>query len=215
MPCVWQVSYNFIMKIIGLFKGMLFAVLAMSVSGCAIELPAIAQHDQAQGNLVMGRAVTVLTGERSRRYVPQLRFFELESLDSSQRYQIEIQSADQPFVLDLPVGQYRLIRAQFSEGPFLSMAELPMTFSVVPGAMTYVGTWRFAVDAPGYGRDVVLSVIGNEAERLAAHGFLHKRYANYNEHLLVERFPQPSQVNARVYEVMPYPRYSRYFRRHW
>jgi hypothetical protein len=27
--------------------------------------------------------------------------------------------------------------------------------------------------------------------------------------------PQPSQLEARLYEVMPYPRYPRYFRRHW
>lgn len=199
----------------GLFTGMFFAVLAISGLGCAIELPAIAQQDQVQGNLVVGRASTVLTGERSRRYAPQLRFFELESLDSSQRYQIEIQAVDLPFAIDLPPGRYQLTRIQISEGPFISMADVGMKFSVGSGTLTHVGAWRFGIDSPQYGRILTVSTTIDEEETTRVREFLAHHYSPLNTHLIVESVPQPSLIEARLYEVMPYPRYPRYFRRHW
>jgi hypothetical protein len=203
------------MKNIGLFQGMLLVVLTLSASGCATELPAMVQQDQVAGNLVVGRAITVLTGERSRRYAPQLRFFELESVDSSQRYQIEIKSADQPFAIDLPPGRYRLARIQISEGPFMSMADAAMMFSVASESITHVGAWRFGIESPQYGRMLVVSTSADQEERARVRGFLNEDYSDIKEHSIVESLPQPHQMEARLYEVMPYPRYSKYFRRHW
>ena len=157
--------------------------------------------------------MTVLTGERSRRYVPQMRFLELEDKDSKQRFQVDIESPDRRFAIDLPSGKYRLNRVQISEGPFMSMADLDMTFSVEAGAITHVGTWRFGVDSPRYGRNVIVSIVPEE--RAMARTLLNGQYPTFNESSMVERLPQPSQTEARLYEVMPYPRISRYFRRHW
>jgi len=159
--------------------------------------------------------MAVLTGERSRRYLPSIRFLELEEQRSKERFQVEIESADDCFAIDIPPGTYRLTRVQISEGPFMSMADLIMTFSVAPGAVTYAGTWRFGVDSPRYGRLVVVSMIANEEERGRIREFLHKQYPNIQESVMVEGLPEPSQVEARLYEVMPYPRVPRYFRRHW
>jgi len=194
---------------------MLLVVLTLSASGCATELPAVIQQDQVAGNLVVGRAITVLTGERSRRYAPQLRFFELESVDSSQRYQIEIKSADQFFAIDLPPGRYRLSRIQISEGPFMSMADAAIMFSVVSESITHVGAWRFGIESPQYGRMLVVSTSADQEERARVWGFLNEHYSGIKEHSIVESLPQPPQMEARLYEVMPYPRYPRYFRRHW
>ena len=188
-------------------------MLVLSMSGCVTELPSLIDQDQVAGSLVVGRVITVLTGERSRRYVPQMRFLELENQDSQQRFQVGIESRDQRFAIDLPAGNYRLNRAQISEGPFMSMADLDMTFSVEAGVINHVGTWRFGVDSPRYGRNVIVSMIPEE--RALVRTFLKEQYPALNEHSMVERLPQPSQVEARLYEVMPYPRVSRYFRRQW
>jgi len=104
---------------------------------------------------------------------------------------------------------------QISEGPFMSMADVSMAFSVDAGAITYVGTWRFEVDSSRYGRMVVASVIADQAEAAGVWDFLDDRYPTFDGRSMVETLPQPAQMEARLYEVMPYPRYPRYFRRHW
>jgi len=142
-----------------------------------------------------------------------MRFLELEDKDSQQRFQVSIESRDQRFALDLPAGNYRLNRAQISEGPFMSMADLDMTFTVEAGVINHMGIWRFGVDSPRYGRNVIVSMIPEE--RAMVRTFLKEHYPAFNPHSMVERLPQPSQVEARLYEVMPYPRVSRYFRRQW
>ena len=196
-----------------MFRGGLLGVLVLTMSGCVTELPSLVDQDQVAGSLVVGRVITVLTGERSRRYVPQMRFLELEDKDSQQRFQVSIESRNQRFAIDLPAGNYRLNRAQISEGPFMSMADLDMTFSVEAGVINHVGIWRFGVDSPRYGRNVIVSMIPEE--RAMVRTFLKEQYPALNQHSMVERLPQPSQVEARLYEVMPYPRVSRYFRRQW
>ncbi len=190
-------------------------IIILTVWACATTLPSLVDSTQVRDSLVVGHVLTALTGDRSRRYLPQMRFLELEEQDSHKRFQVEIESPDQHFVIDLPPGTYRLTRVQISEGPFLSMAELSMAFTVDASAVAYVGTWRFGVDSPRYGRMVVASVNADQAARAEMREFLIDRYPDFQGCPIVERLPQPSQAEARLYEVMPYPRYPRYFRRHW
>ena len=203
------------MKRIWVFQGSLLGLLVGSMSGCATELPSLVNPDQVTGSLVVGRVLTVLTGETSRRYPPGVRFFELEEQTSQKRFQVEVKSRDQYFAVDLSPAEYRLNRVQISEGPFVSMDDVSMAFSVDAGAITYVGTWRFEVDSPRYGRMVVASVIADQAEAAGVWDFLDDRYPTFDGRSMVETLPQPAQMEARLYEVMPYPRYPRYFRRHW
>lgn len=204
-------------SICGKSKGLhvLVSVLAFGFWGCATQLPSVADPVKVIDGLAIGRVLTFLTGERARRYLPEMRFFELEDQDSRKRFRVEIESPDQNFAITLPPGRYRLTRVQVSEGPFLSMADLSMAFTVDARAVTYVGTWRFGVDSPRYGRMVVASVVADQAERAATEDFLIDRYPDFQGRPIIERLPEPSQAEARLYEVMPYPRYPRYFRRHW
>ncbi|MBS0182545.1 MAG: hypothetical protein JSS39_09105 [Nitrospira sp.] len=201
------------MKEIQIFRGGLLGALLLGMSGCVTRLPSLVDQDQVAGSLVVGMVITVLTGKRSRRYVPQMRFLEVEDKDSQQRFQGDIKSRDQCFAIDLPAGNYRLTQVQISEGPFMSMADLDMTFSVEAGVTTHVGTWRFGVDSPRYGRNVMVSMVPEE--RAMARNFLNEHYPSFNENSILEDLPQPSQLEARLYEVMPYPRISNYFRRQW
>jgi hypothetical protein len=90
LPFPGSLSYNFRMKTIPMLQRGLLGGLILSVAGCATELPSLVHQDQVTGNLVVGRVFTVLTGERSRRYMPQVRFLELENQDSLKRFQVEI-----------------------------------------------------------------------------------------------------------------------------
>jgi len=158
--------------------------------------------------------VAVITGERSRIYEPAVRFIELINRRTNDRYSIEIKSDDRHFVLALSPGDYEVSRVQISEGPFMSMADLSIGFTVGTEPVTYVGTWRFGVDSPRYGRMVVVSLVIDEEETANARDFLEDRYPRLGTQTMAEALPQPSHIEARLYEVMPYPRYPRYFRRH-
>lgn len=209
-------AYNFTMvREFGRFCKVLSVAVILMAWGCTTKLPSLADSTQVGDSLAVGRVLTFLTGERSRRYLPEMRFLELEDQDSHKRFQVEIESPDQNFAISLPPGRYRLTKVQVSEGPFLSMADLSMAFTVDVRAVTYVGTWRFGVDSPRYGRVVVASEVVDQAETAGIRDFLIDRYPGLQGCPIVERLPQPSQAEARLYEVMPYPRYPRYFRRHW
>lgn len=167
------------------------------------------------GTLVVGRVVTIITGGSQRIYAPELRSFELINLESQERFKVEVQSADGYFSLSLPAGHYELNRLQISEGPFLSMAQLSASFALKPDAMTFLGTWRFGIDSPKYGRQVVVSMIQDERDQERAQQFVLDAYPTLKSRPLAMLIPEPSHEVARLFEVMPYPRNSRYFRRHW
>jgi hypothetical protein len=200
---------------LGMAQLVLLLTVVASLWGCVTRLPALIDPQDVTGGLVVGRVTTALTGDRSRRFSPAVRFVEIEDQVFRKRFQVEINSPDRHFVVHLPFGQYRLTRVQISEGPFMSMADVAMTFPVDATAMTYVGTWRFGVDVPHYGRMLMVSVVANQAEREKTQEFLDAQYSTLKGSSMLEMLPQPTEVEARLYEVMPYPRYPRNFRRHW
>jgi hypothetical protein len=188
----------------------------MAMQSCATPLPP-APPPNAEGltpTVALGRAVAVITGERQRIYEPQLRSMELINRDTKDRYTVKLESEDRHFVLSLLPGEYELNRVQISEGPFLSMANVSASFMIGQEPITYLGTWRFGVDSPKYGRMVAVSMVLNEDERTAALTYIKAQYPELDVTPVADVLPQPSTTETRLYEVMPYPRYPRYFRRH-
>ncbi len=190
------------------------AGITLSCVGCAAELSSLAEAPNIDGPLVVGQVVTVLTGERGRIYATKVRFFEMEDQRTHERFTVEIKSEDRYFAIALPVGDYRLNRVQISEGPFMSMADVSAAFSVSQDKVTYVGTWRFGVDSPRYGRMVVLSMVMDGDDRSQTDAFLAKQYPALQGGPVTCVLPEPSTMETRLYEVLPYPRYPRYFQRH-
>ena len=197
------------------FKRFSSAVVCLFLQACVSESPAVPEEGVVQSNVAVGRALAVLTGERSRIYEPAVRSFEIQNAKTKERFTVEIQSDDERFILPLAPGDYELIRVQINEGPFLSMADLASTFSVGQEPVTYVGTWRFGVDSPKYGRMVSVSIVNDEADRAEALHTLALSDPSLNVNAVPTVLPAPSEVQTRLYEVMPYPRVPRYFRRHW
>ena len=190
-------------------------LLCLVFSGCATELPVRVAEADVSGTLVVGRVVTIITGEAQRIYAPELRSFEVINTESQERFKVDVQSKDGYFSLSLPPGHYELNRLQISEGPFLSMAQLSASFVLKPDVMIFLGTWRFGIDSPKYGRQVVVSMIHDQRDQERAQQFVKDTYPTLQERSLAMLIPEPSHEVARLFEVMPYPRYSRYFRRHW
>lgn len=190
-------------------------LLCLVLSGCATELPMTVAEAEVSETLVVGRVVTIITGEAQRIYAPELRSFEVINTESQERFKVDVQSKDGYFSLSLPPGHYELNRLQISEGPFLSMAQLSASFVLKPDVMTFLGTWRFGIDSPKYGRQVVVSMIHDQRDQERAQQFVKDTYPTLQERSLAMLIPEPSHEVARLFEVMPYPRYSRYFRRHW
>ena len=189
--------------------------LCLTFSGCATELPVTVAEADVSETLVVGRVVTIITGKSQRVYAPTLRSFEVINTGSQERFKVDVQSKDEYFSLSLPPGYYELNRVQISEGPFLSMAQLSARFVLKSDVITFLGTWRFGVDSPKYGRQVVVSMIHDGQDHERARQFIKDTYPTLNARSLVMLIPEPSHEEARLFEVMPYPRYSRYFRRHW
>jgi hypothetical protein len=195
--------------------GWLCAAGLLFLQACVNAIPAVPEEGTIQSNVAIGRAVAVLTGERRRIYEPAIRSFEIQNARTKERFNVEIQSDDERFILPLAPGDYELIHVQINEGPFLSMAELGSTFSVGREPVTYLGTWRFGVDSPKYGRMVSVSIVNDEQDRVEALHTLGLRDPSLDMNAVATALPAPAEVQARLYEVMPYPRVPRYFRRHW
>jgi len=189
--------------------------LSLSLLGCATELPITVAEADVSGTLVVGRAVTIITGELQRIYPPELRSFELINTESQERFKVYVKSEDGYFSLSLPPGRYEMNRVQISEGPFLSMAQLAVSFTLQPDVMAFLGTWRFGVDSPKYGRRIVVSMIYDEQDQKRVQQFVKDSYPTFSTRPMVVLIPEPSHEQARLFEVMPYPNYARYFRRHW
>lgn len=187
----------------------------MTLSGCATELPVTVAEADVSGTLAVGRVVTTITGERQRVYPPELRSFEVINTKSEERFKVYVKSEDEYFSLSLAPGHYKINRVQISEGPFLSMADLTVGFVLKPDTMTFLGTWRFGVDSPKYGRHVIVSMIHDEQDEKRAQQFVKDLYPTFDAGHMVILIPDPSHEEARLYEVMPYPRILGYFRRHW
>jgi len=164
--------------------------------------------------LVLGRVLVVVVGESSRAYEPEVRSLEFESQRTHERFNVEVKSENRHFVIALPPGEYRVNRVQISEGPFMSMAQVSAAFAVHADGVTYVGTWRFGVDSPRYGRMVAWSMLMDSNDQSMARAFLVKQYPRWKDISVTCALPVPSTMEARLYEVMPYPRYPTYFRRH-
>jgi hypothetical protein len=191
------------------------AIFFMILSGCATELPVRVAEADVSGTLVVGRVVTLITGELQRIYSPVLRSFEVTNRESQERFKVYVKSEDKYFSLSLAPGHYEINRVQISEGPFLSMAHLTVSFVLKPDVMTFLGTWRFGVDSPKYGRRVIVSMIYDEQDQKRAQQFVKDSYPAFYTRPMVTLIPNPSHEEARLFEVMPYPNYPRYFRRHW
>jgi hypothetical protein len=185
------------------------------LQGCVNEIPAVPEEGTIQSNVAVGRVVAVLTGERSRIYGPAVRSFEVQNRHTKERLTVDVQSDNERFILPLAPGEYELIRVQINEGPFLSMAELASTFSVGQDPVTYLGTWRFGVDSPKYGRMVAVSIVNDEEDRDETLHTLALSDPSLKVGAVAIALPEPAEMQARLYEVMPYPRVPRYFRRHW
>ena len=140
-----------------------------------------------------------------------MRSLESESQLTHERFNVEVKSEDRHFVITLSPGEYRLNRVQISEGPFMSMAELDAAFTVPADGVIYVGTWRFGVDSRRHGRMVALAIVMECDDRSEAHAFLAKHYPGWKDIPVTSVLPEPSTMEARLYEVMSYPRYPTYF----
>lgn len=193
------------------------SLMALMLVGCTtVTLRALPSSSElsrslpSDGTAVVGHVITVLIGPTTRPYVPELRFFELTSVTTQDRFRVNVESEDMWFILPLPPGDYELSRLQISEGGFLATATLGPAFKVVEGHLTYVGTWRLGIESPQYDRGVLLSAVTESEEivrrMLAPYHFLQDRPLSTD--LL-----SPRTVETRLYEVPPYPRVW-WFRRH-
>lgn len=173
-------------------------------------MPAVPNRVPAEGAVVVGHVITVLTGPTTRWYTPELRFFELVNSASGERIRVDVQDDDAWFVLPLPAGEYELSRLQISEGAFLGMAGLDPKFQAVDGRVTYVGTWRLGVESPQYDRTVLLSAV-EETEAVVQEALA--SYPQLRGRPVSTELLTPPIIETRLFEVPPYPRFW-WFRRH-
>src|SRR5690349_7671937 len=152
----------------GLIGAFIAAMIVSSFAACATMVTALPERLDETRTIVMGRAVTVLLGPTTRWYGPAVRFIDLVDRGTGQRYRVMLESQDRHFILQLPPGDYELSRVQISEGPFMSLADLHEIFTVQPDRVTYVGTWRFGIDIPKYGRTLLVSMSENDETRREA-----------------------------------------------
>lgn len=191
-------------------------VVLCGLPGCVTDASTLdASQDEVRKVLLLGQVVTVLTGDRARKFEPAVREIELIEQNTGTRYRVQVEGTNTPFAVFVPPGRYEMTRVKIHEGPFLSIAHLTASWLVEEGAPIFVGTWRFGVDSPRYGRMVVVSMVLDDEVRQQAEQALHEAYPAWASAPMVTVLPQPAELQTRLYEVAPYPRISRYFRRHY
>ncbi|MBS0170777.1 MAG: hypothetical protein JSR62_10530 [Nitrospira sp.] len=190
--------------------------LLVSMQGCVTEATSLrSPQDDGPKVLLVGKVVTLLTGERGRKFAPAVTEIELAEQDAGTRYRIPVDGAHEQFAVFLPPGRYEIIRVKIHEGPFLSMAVLDSSFVVEDVPIMFVGTWRFGVESPKYGRMLFVSMTLDDKGRQQVETDIRETYPGLLSTSMVTAIPVPAELQSRLYEVAPYPRISRYFRRHY
>ncbi|MCW5800322.1 MAG: hypothetical protein KIT40_17645 [Nitrospira sp.] len=193
-----------------------WALFGAGLVGCVTEPETVQSATQERpAVLLIGRAMTVLTGERARKFEPTVREIEFINRDDGTRYRVSIGGSDTLFAALLPPGRYDVNRVQINEGPFLSIAQPALSIALNEGPVVFSGTWRFGVDSPKYGRMVALSVMVDEESQTLLRQKVQTEYPTLASSPVMTTLPVPTEVQTRLYEVAPYPRVSRYFRRHY
>jgi hypothetical protein len=194
--------------------GMVLPLFCLSLSGCITDVPTTVQAEDGRMVLVAGRAIAVITGDRARKFAPEVRRVELLQRHTGVRYSVMVSGENKTFAFFLPVGEYEVTRVQINEGPFLSIAQLASSFSIGEESIVYVGTWRFGVDSPRYGRMVLVSMIADAELQPLIEEMIRTQYPAFASESLTTVVPLPAETVTRLYEVQPYPRYPKYFQRH-
>ncbi len=194
-------------------------VMALTVwlggpSGCIREVSAVANPEAGPTVLVVGRALSVITGDRSRRFEPEVRRMELMQRRTGQRYRVMVKGEDKMFAFFLPAGDYDITRVQINEGPFLSMAKMSSSFTLGRDPVAYVGDWRFGVESPRYGRMMLVSMEAQDDTREVVVRKIREEYPDLAAAPLTTVIPSPAESQTRLFEVSPYPRVPKYFQRH-
>lgn len=191
------------------------ALCFLSLPGCVTEAQTVLPETESRNILLVVRMVAVITGDRARRFEPEVRQVEMIHGATGERFNVTVQGKDEVVAVFLPPGQYSINRVQINEGPFLSMAQLSSSLAVELSPVVFGGTWRFGVDSPRYGRMVLLSMVFEDEARERAERKIREEYPTLASEPMTAVLPYPAEGETRLYEVMPYPRYPRYFRRHW
>ena len=177
--------------------------LVFGMVGCATEMsprPTVLPEGKP---VAFGRVHTELTGPTNRWYPPELRFFELVNLSTKERFRVDLKSADSPFFLSLPEGDYELTRIQINEGAFRAMAQLNPTFNISSEGLNYLGKWQVNVHPPTYMRLVDISV---NSDLEAAKDEVLSLHPELADHPIVAHLPTPEETETRLVEMSPYPR---------
>lgn len=182
---------------------------------CARQVAVQPENADVKSPVIFGRIQAVILGKTSRAYDPKVRFLELMNVQTKERYSVDVESDNTAFVLPIPAGRYELRRVQISEGPFLSMADYVARFDVFDEELTYLGTWRFGIDTPRQNRMMVFSAVHDQDEQDQVQQDLLIEHPDLNGTTVRTVLPSPNEIDAQLYEVMPYPRFQTYFRRHW
>ena len=171
--------------------------------GCATEMGPLPKSLPDNQPVAFGKVQAFLTGPTNRWYLPQVRFFELKNLTTKQRFRVDLKSADSPFFLSLPAGEYELARVQINEGAFRSMAQLSPTFQVSDGGLNYLGNWELKIHPPTYLRLIDISVESDLEDAKAEVLSIHPDLAGLP---IVAQLPTPRESETRLVEMSPYPR---------
>ena len=138
---------------------MAWALCGACLAGCITDAQTVlSPEDESHKVLLLARVVTVITGERARRFEPTVPEVEVAERDAGTRYRITVGGSDTLFAVFLPSGRYDITRVEINEGPFLSIAQPVISLTLDEGPVIYGGTWRFGVDSPRYGRMVLMSM---------------------------------------------------------
>lgn len=188
----------------------LFITFQLGLWGCVNSFPVHPTEVPPDSSLVFGRIASDLSGPSNRRYQPEIRFFEITNSQTKERYRVDVEAKDSSFYLPLPDGEYEVTRIQIQEGVFRAMAHLSLKFHIEKKGIYDLGVWDIQVSSPFYDRRMTFSVSSHSD---SSEGVSLGDYPELSHLPITSLSLNPDVFEARLFEVVPYPRF-RYFMRH-
>lgn len=104
---------------------MTLAIWLGGPSGCVQEVSTVASVEEASTVLVVGRAMSVISGDRGRRFEPEIRQMELMQHQTGRRYRVMVEGKDKVFAFFFLQESTASRGCKFTKGPFSRSLSYP------------------------------------------------------------------------------------------
>ncbi|MGB0910905.1 MAG: hypothetical protein ACPGYT_11130, partial [Nitrospirales bacterium] len=178
-------------------------------ASCSTFVDGRLANEKTDRSLAIGEIVVYSKGKNPRQFPSQLRFFDVVNTISRDRTRVSVEKQEGAFSVPLEPGQYKVVRIQINEGPFMAESHVAWSFNMKSNAVTYIGKWELEVDTPRTERMVRLKV----SEDRSSWNAIIEAEPELKSKAVVHSLAESVEDTTRLYAVAPNPKIKYFYRR--